>query len=158
MEYISKLELDSLIEEVIGVFLHEGIDLETSIRKYENDENMVEKVKKILFFFHIYYPKKVIVSSMPNRGKLLCRIKIEHYWKEELIRKREYFYELLNLTRIKDELSEKELRLKARTLRTDYFSFYIDPEKITKGMGDQEYANSLATSFLIERLFYKRTI
>lgn len=155
MEYISKLELDKLVNEVTNVFLTGGSNLESVISKYVDDQFFTEKVRKILFFSPIYYPKNVMVSKMLHKERFFCRIKVEYYWKAEMIKKREDFYEVLKIKPIKEKINERSLKLRPSTVKTDYFGFYIDKNKIPDGVEPQEYANSLATSFLIDKIFHQ---
>jgi hypothetical protein len=70
-----------------------------------------------------------------------------------MIQKRDYFYDLLRVKPVRNSLNERKIQPKALNLKTDYFSFYIDPKEIPDKMEVQDYANTLANSFLIRKLF-----
>jgi arginine utilization protein RocB len=89
MKFITKQELDTLLTQLIDVLFVEERSFESIIGEFENDDELVQKVKVILFFSPIYYPKNVMISKMMHRNKFLCRIKIENIWREEMIQKRD---------------------------------------------------------------------
>ncbi len=153
MKFITKQELDNLLTQLIDVLFVEERSFESIIGEFENDDELVQKAKVILFFSPIYYPKNVMISKMMHRNKFLCRIKIENIWREEMIQKRDYFYDLLRVKPVRTSLNERKIQPKALNLKTDYFSFYIDPKEIPDKMEVQDYANTLANSFLIRKLF-----
>jgi hypothetical protein len=156
MKLITKQELDKLTTQVKDVLLEKKLSLEKIFEENNKDLELIEKIKTVLYFSPIYYPKNVIVSKVLSKDKFFCRIKMERYWEEDYFLRRQIFQDIFKIKPIITEFSEKFPRkngIKHLFFLTDYISFYFHSDEIPSGMDAQEYANSIATSNILKRLF-----
>lgn len=156
MKLLTKQELDKLLTQVKDVLTARNSSIDRIFEEHRKDKEMIEKIRLVLFFFPIYYPKNVIVSQVGDSGKYYCRIKMEHYWKENYHRERQVFQDIFKIQPIITTFSEKYPRksgFRPMVFMTDYISFYFQKKDITEGMTAEIYANSIATSNILKKLF-----